>query len=86
MLNTCDRRIAIGATLNNNQLPENGGTAACTFICLKIAKKCLELQPVFDEETAGAFIYTTLSTSRWIYVEQYSLSHSGDFLDELKTL
>ena len=59
-LETYDRKIAVGATQNNNQLPENGGTSAI-FICLKIAKKLLELHPVSDEEIAGTFILTTLA-------------------------
>ena len=57
-----DRRIATAAAQNTNQLSENDCTAACTIICLKIAEKYLELQPVSDEELAGTFIWTTLST------------------------
>ena len=56
------RRIATVATQNNNQLSENDCTAVCTIICLKIAEKYLELQPVSDEELAGTFIWTTLLT------------------------
>ena len=74
-----DRRIATGATQNNNQLPENDGTAACTFICLKIAEKILELQPVSDEEIAGTFILATLD-------ERCSLNLPDDVLADLKTL
>ena len=60
-LETYDRKIATGATQNNNQLPENDGTAACRFICLKIPEKSLELLPVSDEEKEDTFILTNLS-------------------------
>ena len=42
-LESYDRKTATGATQNNNQLPGNDGTAACTLICLKIPEKSLEL-------------------------------------------
>ena len=45
-----DRRIAIGATQNNNQLPNNDGTAECTFI------------PVLDDKIADTFFLTFRST------------------------
>ena len=64
-IETYDRKIATGATQNNNQLPEENPTAACTFICLKIPEKSLELQPVSDEEIAGTFILTILAT--WLF-------------------
>ena len=60
-LETYDRKIATGATQNNNQLPENDGTAVCRFICLKIPEKSLELLPVSDEEKEDTFILTNLS-------------------------
>ena len=50
------------ATQNNNQPPENDGTAVGIFICLKIPEKSLELQCASDEEIAGTFILTTLAT------------------------
>ena len=58
-LETCDRKIATGANENNNKLPENDGTIACTFICLKIPEKSLELQPASDVEIADTFSLMT---------------------------
>ena len=64
-LETYDRRIAIVATQSNNQLPENVHSS-CTFICLKLAEKFLELQPVSkNEEIKDTFILTTFSIFRW---------------------
>ena len=37
-LEICDRRITTGEIQNYNELSENDGTAACTFICLKITE------------------------------------------------
>ena len=54
-----DRRIAIGATENNNQQPKNDGTVTCTFMCLKIPEK---LQPVSDDKIANTFFLTFLLT------------------------
>ena len=63
-LETYDRRIAIVATQSNNQLPENVHSS-CTFICLKLAEKFLELQPVSkNEEIKDTFILTTFSIFR----------------------
>ena len=64
-LETYDRRIAIVATQSKNQLPENEHSS-CTFICLKLAEKFLELQPVSKiEEIKDTFILTTFSIFRW---------------------
>ena len=64
-LETYDRRIAIVATQSNNQLPENVHSS-CIFICLKLAEKFLELQPVSkNEEIKDTFILTTFSIFRW---------------------
>ena len=57
-----DRRIAIGATENTNQQPKNDGTVTCTFMCLKISEKSLELQPVSDDKIANTFFLTFLLT------------------------
>ena len=62
-----DIKITTGVTQNNNQLPENDGTAfvkksLLKSICLKIPEKSFELQPVSDEEIAGTFILASLST------------------------
>ena len=63
-LETYDRRIAIVATQNKNQLPESEHSS-CTFICLKLAEKFLELQPVSKiEEIKDTFILTTFSIFR----------------------
>ena len=57
-----DRRIAIGATENTNQQPKNDGTVTCTFMCLEISEKSLELQPVSDDKIANTFFLTFLLT------------------------
>ena len=85
-LETYDRKIATNATQNNYQLPEIDSTTVCTFICLKIAKIFLELQPVSDEGIVGTFILTTLSTFRWTYGKRSSLNLPDDFSMAWKAL
>ena len=44
------------------KLPDNDGTAACTFICLKMPEKFLRTAAVSEEEIAGTLILRTLAT------------------------
>ena len=54
--------LALSQTTTSETYDRKNVTAAFTLICLKIAEKVLELQPVSDAEIAGTFILTTLST------------------------
>ena len=59
-----DQNIALCKN-NVTELPENDGTSACTFLCLKIAEKFLELQPVSEEEFAGQSIIINFSEKKY---------------------
>ena len=78
--------LALSQTTTSETYDRKNVTAAFTLICLKIAEKVLELQPVSDAEIAGTFILTTLSTFHWTYGERCSLNLLDYFLDDLKTL